>query len=147
MSHLVNTLSKNASRLFISAAQSSSEPVGKPSVSVITLLNRAAHFTDEARRILDADSGRAICSMVSAITELAMVSRDVLHIEVKFSAHINELEVKAFDAKTDYMASHHRLFGRSVYLDSANALDALKQLEDELIDLIADAKDKAMGGC
>lgn len=123
------------------------EPASTQTASIVTLLNRAAHFSNQASKMLEADSERAICSMVGAITELAMVSRSALHIEVKFSAHVNELEVKAFNANTDYMAPHRRVFGRNVYLDGVRALDALKQLEDELIDLIADAKDKTMRGC
>lgn len=90
---------------------------------------------------------RAICSMVSAITELAILSQQLIHIEVKFTAVVNELEVKVFRATTNYLGGVRRLFVRCVYLDNSNALDELKALEDQLIELVAEAKDKAIGAC
>jgi len=88
---------------------------------------------------------RKICDSVTAITTLAIVSADDIHIEVTFSAHIKELQVKVFDVNTNYFDIYRQAFGRSVYLDAKTAPEQLSALEDKLIELIADAKDKAMG--
>lgn len=90
-------------------------------------------------------SDKSLCSMVSDITDLAVLSVDVIHIEVTFSAHIKELQVKVFDVNTNYFGIYRQAFGRSVYLDAKTAPEQLLALEDKLIELVADAKDKAMG--
>lgn len=88
---------------------------------------------------------RAICDSVTAITTLAIVSADVLHINIDYSPQLKELKVRVFDVDTH---SYHKLvkkFAKSIYLESKNAREQLNVLEDKLIELVADAKDKAMG--
>lgn len=94
---------------------------------------------------IDTKHDHEICQAVSAITTLAILSSDVLHIETEYTASIKGFAVKVFDAGTDYMLSHPRKFGRSIYLDSADALLKLNQLEDLLIELVGAAKDKSTG--
>ena len=116
--------------------------------SVVKILNRAKHYSDKAQSMMnDRENIESIHSMVSSITTYAMLNSDVLHIDVKYTACIEEIEVKVFDGKTDYSTAHSRKFSCAVYLDNHNALNTLKALEDKLIDLVAEAKDKAMGAC
>ncbi len=86
-----------------------------------------------------------ICKAIGAINTLAFLNASVLHIETEFLPFIQTFSVKVFDANTDYMKSHPRKFGHSVQLEKPYELDKLKALEDLLIEMIADAKDKIMG--
>lgn len=86
----------------------------------------------------------AISNAVSAITTLALLHTNIIHIEFEYCAWLKSFSVKVFDVDTDYMRAHPRKFGCGVQLDQANSLDYLHDLEDKLISLIADAKDKAM---
>ena len=94
-----------------------------------------------------ASDERALCSMVTAITELAIVSREVLHIFADYSVHTHTFRVDVFPAGTDYNCARRPAFGASIRMGEKDALDRLKHLEDSLIDLVAAAKDDAMGAC
>jgi len=86
-----------------------------------------------------------LCRMVNAISDLAILSSDVIHIETAYSAHAKDFQVKVFNADTNYFGIYKPIFDRAVYLDNSLAYEQLRDLEDKLIELIADAKDKAMG--
>jgi len=88
---------------------------------------------------------RAICDSVTAISTLSILSRDVLHINVDYSPQLNELKVRVFDVDTNYYHKLVRKFAKSIFLESKSAREQLNVLEDKLIELVADAKDKAMG--
>lgn len=79
---------------------------------------------------------RAINEAVSSIMTLAILYKDLLHINIKYTAYINEIEVKVFNQKTNYSTAHKRKFSCCVYLDTPNVLNKLKSLESKLIDLI-----------
>lgn len=115
--------------------------------TVTTSLNRARHFADKAQRILDKnEDAHSVCEMVNAIGNLAILNCDLLHIHTHYSPHVNQLEVRVQPADTDY-ANPKLVFKEFIYLDKPKALEKLKALEDLLIELVADAKDNAMGGC
>lgn len=86
-----------------------------------------------------------LCRMVNAIQELAILSSDVIHIETVYSAHAKDFQVKVFDANTNYFGMYKPKFRRAVCLDGSLAYELLRDLEDKLIELVSDAKDKAMG--
>ncbi|WP_022940090.1 hypothetical protein [Psychromonas hadalis] len=91
------------------------------------------------------EGAHSVCSMVSAIMTLAMLSSDVLHIEVAYSPHCADLDVKVFNVDTNYFGIYKPLFRRCVHLDQSTSLEYLKALEDELIELVGNAKDKLVG--
>lgn len=88
----------------------------------------------------------SVCDAVNAITTLAMLDCNVIHIHISFHAHTNAFEVRVNSAGTDYKKPSVML-SEYIYLDKAWALEQLKTLEDKLIDLVAQAKDEAMGAC
>lgn len=114
--------------------------------SVVSHINQARHFTEKAQRAL---SKRVdpISDQVNSIMELAMLNRDVLHINVAFSPEIAALAVKVFAANSNYFGLYKTLFSDMTYLDHPKAFEHLQILEDLLIDMVAEAKDKLMGGC
>lgn len=79
---------------------------------------------------------KVINEAVNSVLMLAMLNNDLLHIDIKYLAYINEIEVKVFNKNTDYSMAHKRKFSCGVYLDNPNALNILKSLEIKLIDLI-----------
>lgn len=83
-----------------------------------------------------------IHSAVNSLLILAIVNKDILHIDVTYHAYINEIEVKVFNQQTNYLIAHKRSFSCGVYLDSPNALNTLVHLQNKLIKLISDAKKK-----
>ena len=85
-----------------------------------------------------------LCKMVNAIGDLAILNSDVIHIETTYSAHAKDFQVKVFDANTNYFGMYKAKFSRAVYLDGTLAYEQLRDLEDKLIELVSDAKDKAM---
>lgn len=118
--------------------------------SVVRNINQAKYFADKAQRLLnkgDDENAHAIRCMVNSIMTLSMINSDVLHINVAYTPAAEELEVKVFASDTDYFQACKTKFSRSVYLDAVSTLEQLKALEDHLIDLVADAKDKAIGAC
>ena len=114
------------------------------------LLVKSPKGTDLAKAALEqkpayvADE-QLLCRMVNAISDLAILSSDVIHIETAYSANTKDFQVKVFNADTNYFGMYKPIFDRAVYLDNSLAYEQLRDLEDKLIELIADAKDKAMG--
>lgn len=106
-----------------------------PDSSVIHVLKNSEH-----------EKAHAIRSMVNSIMTLAMLNSDLLHIHASYSAHVKAVEVRVNPASTNYEFPIV-LFKEHIYLDKPNALEQLKVLEDLLIELVADAKDLAMGAC
>lgn len=101
-------------------------------IATAALTNNKKHVVDE----------RAICGMVAAITTLSILSSDVLHIDIEYTANLKDFQVKVFDKNTDYMGPYRQKFGRAVYLDSVSSCDQLKALEDKLIAIVGEARDK-----
>lgn len=90
---------------------------------------------------------KAINEAVNSVLTLAMLNNNRLHIDIKYVAYINEIEVKIFNRNTDYSTGHKRNFSCSVYLDNPNALNTLKSLESKLINLINKTKARVPTGC
>lgn len=88
----------------------------------------------------------SLCNEVAAITALAILSNEVAYIEVKFSPRFHALEVKVFDSQMDCLTDMGCRFSCAVPLDSSNALEQLKALEDKLLDVVTEAKEHEMGG-
>ena len=60
---------------------------------------------------------------------------------------VKNLDVSVNAINTNYMEVHGNILDCSIYIDRANALDELKELEDKLIMLVAEAKDLVIGAC
>jgi hypothetical protein len=114
--------------------------------AISSVLNRAWHFTKKAESILCKDEQASAARLVAAITELSILNADVIHIHASFHAHTNAFEVRVNSAATDYRKPTVML-REHMSLDKAWALEQLKNLEDKLIDLVAAAKDDAIGAC
>lgn len=86
--------------------------------------------------------------VVLQIMQLAMMNKDVIHIHVDYHAHVDVLGVCVQEAETDYQIQQgfihkqriHQLMNR-VEGDTP-PLTQLLELEDKLLELIAEAKDK-----
>jgi len=116
--------------------------------AISSALNRAWHFTEKAQSILcKEDEQASIARQVAAITELAVLSCDTLHIHADYAAHIQSLAVEVYPVKEVYRGHPAPMFRARVSLRRGNPIEQLKDLEDKLIELIAAAKDEAMGGC
>jgi hypothetical protein len=116
--------------------------------TVTCSLNKPRHFQDIAESILcKKDDQQKICEMVSAITGLAILNHDVIHIHVDYVAHTQWLAIEVYPGKTVYRGHPAPIFRERISLKRDNPVEQLKTLEDKLIDLIAEAKDNAMGAC
>lgn len=82
------------------------------------------------------DEMKEIYGVVNSILILAIINNEILHIDVKYSAYINEIEIKVFSRNTNYLRGHKRKFSCGVYLDNPSALKTLRLLKSELISLI-----------
>ncbi|WP_028865055.1 hypothetical protein [Psychromonas aquimarina] len=90
------------------------------------------------------ESEDAVYSMVNSIMTLAMLNAEVLHIQTLYSPHVKKFNVRVQPADSDYK-NPNVVFIEDIYLDKPTSLEQLKILEDLLIELVADAKDLAMG--
>jgi len=116
--------------------------------TVISSLNKSRHFPVITESILcKKDDQQKICEMVSAITGLAILNHDVIHIHVDYAAHIQSLAIEVYPAQTVYRGHPAATFRQRISFRRDNPLEQLKTLEDKLIDLIAEAKDNAIGAC
>ena len=120
--------------------------------SVMMNIKKERYFTEQSENMLNLGNGTvsainiSICNEISAIAVLAILSSNVIHIEVVFNAYINEFEVKVFDVSSVYLTSRRRRFGFNVYLENKGAFEQLKALKEKLIDFITEAKEAAMSG-
>ena len=105
----------------------------------------ATFFADKATSLLNSSEDMSICNAVNSITNLALLNRNVLHINVTYSPEVDGIQVKAFKANANYFGIYKPVFSRCVYLDQPPTLNQLQTLEDDLIELIGSAKDRLMG--
>lgn len=105
---------------------------------------------DEAKSILDQVSKRQESDVINTLVNLALANFDVIEITIDICGHHNQLNVQV--VKLGDMVKHQyqnvpRLLNETVYLDGfsyqegVTVLDKLLQLEDKLIDLIAEARE------
>lgn len=105
---------------------------------------------DEAKSILEQVSKRQESDVINTLVNLALANRDVLEIYVSIDAYSNGVNVQV--VKLGEMEKHQfnnvpRLLHESVCLDGVDnqegvtVLDNLLQLEDKLIDVIAEARE------
>ncbi len=77
------------------------------------------------------------------IVKLAMENKDVLHISVRYAAHVDELSVRVLSADTNYLGGKQTLIlVDHIYLDENGALRKLKALQGELVTLLESVKQK-----
>lgn len=99
---------------------------------------------NKPRNIFDSRSDeQSVFNMVNSIMTLAMLNCDVLHIQASYSAHVKAFQVRVNPASTNYEFPSVQ-FKEHIYLDKPKAFEKLQELEDALIELVADAKDLAM---
>lgn len=98
-------------------------------------------FMRVPKSVNDALSEQLICKIML----LAMQNNELLNIDVAYLAEFNEFSVKVFESNHNYKFGVIRKFVKGVSLNQSNAVDELNKIESKLDQLIADAKDKAMG--
>jgi len=87
--------------------------------------------------------------VVLQIMQLALMNKDVIHIFVDYQAHADLLTVRVIGTETDYQKPHVCIHREDVWLSSprlegdVTPLEQLLAFEDKLLELIAEAKDKA----
>jgi len=107
------------------------------SVEMIAAPNKPRNTLDSRR------DEQSVFNMVNSIMTLAMLNCDVLHIHASYSAHVKVFQVRVNPANTNY-EFQSVLINELIYLDEPKAFEQLQELEDALIELVADAKDLAM---
>lgn len=86
--------------------------------------------------------------VVLQIIQLAMMNKDVIHIHADYHPHVDVLYVCVQDAKTDYKNQQESIHTKRIDLlmncadGDTPPLSQLLELEDKLLELIAEAKDK-----
>jgi hypothetical protein len=90
----------------------------------------------------------SICSAVNAIVTLSLINHDILDIFVSYSAGANHLHVTVnrIECSSQENNISYQL-DEFVSLGKPHSLDSVKELEDRLILLVAEAKDLAIGAC
>ncbi|WP_281222098.1 hypothetical protein [Photobacterium sanguinicancri] len=93
---------------------------------------------------------RKVQDVVLGIMQLAMMNHEVIHIHVRYSSHINNFNLCVYPISASYVATiREELFdidismNRNRFEDGATPLQQLLELEDKLLELIAEAKDNA----
>lgn len=79
------------------------------------------------------------------IMQLAMVNKDIINIHAEFSPSADGFFVNVVEVGSSYKADEVEwIYNRSVSFENDNnPLQAMLEIEDKLLELIADAKDKA----
>ena len=113
--------------------------------SIVRNLNVASFFTKKSRAILDKNEDVTVCNMVNAIITLALLNAELLHVQIFYEPHCADLNIKVFNADTNYFGVYKPILNRCVHLDQPSNLLQLTTLEGDLIELVADAKDKLAG--
>ncbi|WP_375750922.1 hypothetical protein [Vibrio sp. HN007] len=121
--------------------------IGKP-----VELNESNFACDVVRAIEESEeriNQRQELEVINTIMGLAKDNTDVLHIFLSYRAHLDQLEVCVHPADLDYLTQVRiTLLWSEVWLNNKNeskvgkSLDNLLKLEDELIELIAEAREK-----
>jgi hypothetical protein len=95
---------------------------------------------------VSSDEDLLLVRAVSAITELAILSKNAMHIGVDYSPINHAFYVTARQTDHNYKDIESSVDLREfVYLSEEDALQQLQTVEDKLIELVGLAKDKAMG--
>ncbi|KDM89718.1 hypothetical protein [Photobacterium galatheae] len=106
------------------------------------LANKCEAFAKSLKPLSDCEE------VVLEILRLAMLNREVIHIFPSYYPHVNDFDITVLPKTESYAsASQHKLYENSVKLVDCNgksdsALKALLAIEDKLLELIAEAKDK-----
>ena len=105
---------------------------------------------NEAQNILEQVSKRQESDVINTLVNLALANRDVLEISIDISIHnsvVHIYAVKLGDMKKYQYNNVPRLLSECVWLNESDyeegvtVLDKLLQVEDKLIDLIAEARE------
>lgn len=89
--------------------------------------------------------------VILGIVQLAMVNREVIHIHSWYAAHFNSFTVRVWPASETYQEDieSKMLLNEEIWLsharfkDRISPLQRLLEIEDKLLEMIAEAKDKA----
>ncbi|UXI00454.1 hypothetical protein [Photobacterium sp. TY1-4] len=108
-----------------------------------TAKKTAVEMLDEARE-------RKCRDVILGITELSIDNHEIIHIHTQYSPHVNGFCVYVYPITEEYVdieiAPFFRVdfsLNRNRFEDNATPLQQLLELEDKLLALIAEAKDKA----
>lgn len=108
-----------------------------------TAKKTAVEMLDEARE-------RKCRDVILGITELSIDNHEIIHIHISYYPHVNGFWVSVNPSDETYENSQQEEFFRSHvslslnrFEDNATPLQQLLEIEDKLLALIAEAKDKA----
>ncbi|MGF1761025.1 hypothetical protein L4D76_24495 [Photobacterium sagamiensis] len=97
----------------------------------------------------DVRTSRNCHDVVLQIMQLAMMNKDVIEINVRYQCNVDYVDVRVYLAGTEYGREQSPIYKSNVYLDRNSfeddtpPLTQLLRIEDKLLELIAEAKDKA----
>lgn len=88
---------------------------------------------------------RHIYDIVHTINVLAMANVDVLHVFTSFHPQVNEFQVYAHSADSEYRTGCEREFlvFKSIDLGKPNALEKILSIESQVTELIIEAREQA----
>ncbi|ANU36262.1 hypothetical protein [Vibrio scophthalmi] len=88
---------------------------------------------------------RDVFDIVSAINILSMSNVDVLHVHVRFSAHVNCFSVHVNPLNSSYTSGirDDELLNESVWLYEGDSLQRLLAIEGQVTELIIEAREEA----
>ncbi|MEI8594009.1 hypothetical protein [Photobacterium sp. Hal280] len=116
----------------------------KPSTRSGSLEDQAEALAVDSEELAAAVRNRSCHDIALGIMQLAMECKDVLHIHMDYSPHVDELSLYVRPVTTRYLDGEvkDRLFKRSFYFQRDGIKDLLA-IEDKLIELVAEARDQA----
>ncbi len=100
--------------------------------------NIAEQIADNARCVAEAMKTREVFDIVHAINVLAMANVDVLDVVTEFAGNVNQFNVRVF-TKKDFTP----ILRLQVVLNEESALEELLSIENQLTELIIEAREQA----
>ncbi|WP_330959043.1 hypothetical protein [Photobacterium sp. 53610] len=98
----------------------------------------------DSEKLAEAIRNRSVQDVALGILQLAMECRDVLHVFVWYVAHVRSLDIQVYSKDTIYVEGMGkvRLLEETFNFKRDDIKDLLA-IEDKLIELVAEARDKA----
>ncbi|KKD01405.1 hypothetical protein [Photobacterium halotolerans] len=87
---------------------------------------------------------RSVHQVALSIMALAMESKDVLHVFIEYAPHVDAFDVFVYPSSVQHETENagERLLSKTFYF-SRDSIGALLSIEDQLTELVAEARDNA----
>lgn len=87
---------------------------------------------------------KRLMEAVNTLTDMAMENRKLLHILVNVAPHLEKVTITVYHPNLEWLYNHltQPLLLVSTDLSEENALLKLLEIEDQIIDLVVDAKEQ-----